>query len=230
MESDIQRDIQTVRYNISEMLQARGDDVSYIIEHGDAVPFERYMTELIWLSTDKTVVFFALSERSVEMLKTRVKEAATNLTTSCWWKSNAKPKKIAKGKEKKGKVVPLDEADEAPKRNFIVVIVAPLSTHTIDLFNKTDANIDGTFRTFHVKELMYNPLRHALVPPHRILTTSEAKTVMELYMISNPNQQMPLIQKTDVIARWLGVRVGDIVEITRNGETSGSCMYYRLCV
>ena len=55
-------EIATIRENIKYMLDARGDDVSYIEEHGDAVEPTRYYNELIILDTDKTVVFFALTK------------------------------------------------------------------------------------------------------------------------------------------------------------------------
>jgi DNA-directed RNA polymerase I, II, and III subunit RPABC1 len=42
--------------------------------------------------------------------------------------------------------------------------------------------------------------------------------------------QLPLIQKQDIIARWLGLQQGDVVRITRYTETSGKYYFYRCCI
>jgi len=52
---------------------------------------------------------------------------------------------------------------------------------------------------------------------------------MEKYMIKS-KLQMPLILHTDVIAKWIGLKQGDLVEITRYNQNSGKCYYYRCCV
>jgi DNA-directed RNA polymerase subunit H (RpoH/RPB5) len=82
---------------------------------------------------------------------------------------------------------------------------------------------------FKVEELLFNPTKHELVPPHRKLSNDEAKNIMDKYMIKSKGQ-MPLIQHTDVIAKWIGLKQGDLVEITRYNENSGEYYYYRCCV
>jgi len=82
---------------------------------------------------------------------------------------------------------------------------------------------------FKVEELFFNPTKHELVPPHRKLSSDEAKIIMDKYMIKSKGQ-MPLIQHTDVIAKWIGLKQGDLVEITRYNENSGEYYYYRCCV
>jgi DNA-directed RNA polymerase subunit H (RpoH/RPB5) len=42
--------------------------------------------------------------------------------------------------------------------------------------------------------------------------------------------QLPHIHRGDVMAKWLGLRQGDVVRITRYNETSGEYYYYRYCV
>jgi DNA-directed RNA polymerase subunit H (RpoH/RPB5) len=53
---------------------------------------------------------------------------------------------------------------------------------------------------------------------------------MTQFHIQDPNVQMPLLDSQDMMARWIGAKPGDIVEITRKSETAGSTPYYRLCV
>jgi DNA-directed RNA polymerase I, II, and III subunit RPABC1 len=76
---------------------------------------------------------------------------------------------------------------------------------------------------------MFNPLKHELVPPHRKLSITEVKEVMEKYMI-NSKTNFPYILKNDVIAKWLGLKTGDIVEIKHYNPNSGLTYYYRCCM
>jgi len=195
-------EIAIIRENLKDMLEARGDNVSYIEEHGDAVDPKRYYNELILLDTDKTVVFFVLSK---EILKD--------------WKLK-------------------EEADETAlikkysRKHFILILTEPPSSalmHQLQARDKILQHMNGALQIFYVKELLYNPMKHVLVPKHEKINEEEAKQILSLYLIKHKNQ-LPAIKKDDVIARWLGLRHGDIVRITRYNETSGTYYYYRCCL
>ena len=195
-------EIETIRRHLKDMLDARGDDVSYIEEHGDAVDAPRYYSEIIVLDTDRTTIFFALS-------KDKIKE----------WKNT---EETAEGMIEKYK-----------NKHFILVsIEGNISSSNLSFLQTRDKALQalgGSLQLFYTKELMYNPLRHSLVPKHEKLSEEEAKAVMESYMIKH-RSQLPIISRNDVIARWLGLRHGDIVRITRHNDTSGIYYYYRYCV
>jgi DNA-directed RNA polymerase subunit H len=53
---------------------------------------------------------------------------------------------------------------------------------------------------------------------------------MDKFHILNPSTQMPMIDSQDMMAKWIGAKPGDIVEIMRKSETAGSTPYYRHCV
>ena len=56
-------ELQIIRENIHDMLDARGDDVSFIEEQGDAIrDVGRFYSELIYLDTDRTIVYFTLTK------------------------------------------------------------------------------------------------------------------------------------------------------------------------
>lgn len=197
-------DIDIVRAHIREMLEIRGDDVSYIEEHGDAVARPRYYTEFIELSTDKTTVMFALTK---EVLKEVAKEFKETDVTELIRTFNNTP-------------------------NFIIVVIDPPSSASNNLFIAKDKElsaIGGMLQIFQLRELMYNPSKHELVPKHEKLSDADAKEIMETYMIKT-KMQMPFIHRSDKMARWLGLRQGDIVKITRYNETSGEYYYYRCCM
>jgi DNA-directed RNA polymerase subunit H (RpoH/RPB5) len=194
-------EIATIRENLKDMLDARGEDVSYIEEHGDAVESGRYYNELIILDTDHTVLFFALSK---EILKD--------------WKNqyDSHEKMLAVHK----------------KPHFMLILIDPPSSalmHQLQARDKALQAGNGSLQIFYVKELLYNPLKHVLVPKHEKISEEDTKVVLSTYLIKHKSQ-LPVISKNDVIARWLGLRHGDIVRITRYNETSGTYYYYRCCM
>jgi len=75
-------------------------------------------------------------------------------------------------------------------------------------------------QVFWLDTLIINIIKHEFVPKHRIITMEERTGILDKYDIVNYNQ-LPLILKTDPVAKFLGMRRGDICEITRPSETSG---------
>ena len=112
---------------------------------------------------------------------------------------------------------------------------------------------------FHIRQLEFNPTKHRKVPSHRILSADETKQYFDKYRIKlddivqkmkidhiqlnaddPPLRQIamkhkdylpiPQIGTQDAIARWIGAKPGDVIEILRNSETAGGTPYYRICV
>jgi DNA-directed RNA polymerase subunit H (RpoH/RPB5) len=112
---------------------------------------------------------------------------------------------------------------------------------------------------FQMRQLGFNPTKHRKVPKHRILSADETKQYFEKYRIKlddivqkmkidhiqlnaddPPLRQIamkhkdylpiPQIGTQDAIARWIGAKPGDVIEIMRNSETAGGTPYYRICV
>lgn len=83
---------------------------------------------------------------------------------------------------------------------------------------------------FSLGELKYNPSEHALVPKHEVVRSpEELAEVMKNYTLRG-KQQLPAIHRDDVMARYLGLTIGDVVRITRPSQTAGFYNYYRVCV
>ncbi len=81
---------------------------------------------------------------------------------------------------------------------------------------------------FNLKQLAFNILDHALVPPHRILNSEEDATMRKNYNISN-DSELPEISRFDPVAKAIGLRPKQICEILRPSKTSIETKFYRLC-
>jgi DNA-directed RNA polymerase subunit H (RpoH/RPB5) len=81
---------------------------------------------------------------------------------------------------------------------------------------------------FQIKTLLFNPLDNVLVPPHRILSANEKGKVDKTYNIMD-NKQYPEISRFDPIAMVIGIRPGQLCEITRASKTAIVSYYYRMC-
>jgi DNA-directed RNA polymerase subunit H (RpoH/RPB5) len=80
-----------------------------------------------------------------------------------------------------------------------------------------------------IKRLQFNILEHVLVPPHRVMVESEVKQVMTKYNITD-RVQFPDISRFDPVARVIGLRPGQVCNITRASKTAIETNYYRVCV
>lgn len=197
--------IDKIIIHIREMLEIRGDDVSFLEEHADSVMRSRYYTELIDVGTDKTTVIFALSKELVKNVVKQFKDAVDLLDIVNTYRGT---------------------------KNFIIVVNDSPSSATVNILNQKDKEltaIGGMLQIFHMKELMYNPMKHRLVPKHEKMSDADIRKCMDQYMLKTKTQ-FPIIHRTDVVARWLGLRHGDVVKITRYNETSGEYFYFRCCM
>jgi DNA-directed RNA polymerase subunit H (RpoH/RPB5) len=83
---------------------------------------------------------------------------------------------------------------------------------------------------FDVRELMFNCTRHILVPKHEpIRDDASIEDVMKQTRVRS-KYQLPLILVSDPIARYLALRPGELVRITRASPSAGESVTYRCCM
>jgi DNA-directed RNA polymerase subunit H (RpoH/RPB5) len=204
-------DIEIIYNNVREMLLERGDNVDEFDEHyaGIEDKYEFYSDKnVIEFHTSNTTVIFALTKKLrksiIEELKDFVKTDIMNFSK----KYN-------------------------DKKNIILIFnndtISTPVVQQLHVFDKMFQKHNGMMQYFHVKNILFNPTKHQLVPKHTKLTPEETTEVMDKYLIKG-KAQMPFILHSDAISKWVGLKQGDVVKIERYNENSGLYYYYRVCV
>lgn len=204
METDI------IINNLKEMLIDRGDNIDEFNEHEMDVNREEFYTDktVIEFNTSHSTIIFALTKKLRKNILEELKEFASDDITNFISRYN-------------------------DKLNIIIIFNNDtISTPILMQLNRYDKMLQkkgGCLQYFHIKNLLFNPTKHILVPKHTKMSNEEVTEMMEKYLIKG-KIQMPYIMHSDPIAKWLGLKQGDVVKIERYNENSGLSYYYRVCV
>lgn len=82
---------------------------------------------------------------------------------------------------------------------------------------------------FEIRHLQFDISQHRKVPQHRIIQRDELEAVLKEFHAAGP-EQFPKIDSQDAMAKWIGARPGDVIEVLGLCESSGNNRRYRLCV
>jgi DNA-directed RNA polymerase subunit H len=84
-------------------------------------------------------------------------------------------------------------------------------------------------QVFGIKELQFNKATHCLVPKHELIVNAdEINAILSDYQLRAVTQ-LPLILKTDPMAKYFNARPGNVMRVTRISPTCGENVIYR-CV
>lgn len=82
---------------------------------------------------------------------------------------------------------------------------------------------------FYQSHLNLDISKHRKVPKHRILTEAEIQDVMKEFHISDI-KKIPKIDSQDPMAKWIGARPSDVIEVTGMCLASAENRRYRYCL
>lgn len=113
---------------------------------------------------------------------------------------------------------------------IIFIIKDKLSSdETLEEYFKTIYDKKQIFcQYFWINSLTLNITKHEKVPKHIILTNDEKEELIKKCQINSPDK-LQFIKKTDPVAKYHGMKEGDICKIIRSSETAGLYINYRLC-
>lgn len=205
-------DIDIINKNIEEMLVNRGDDVSSFKEILLSLTKEDFESDklVINVQTLNTTILYALSKNLRKNIINELKE------------------KLKDGDNIK------DFTNKYGGKNNIIIVFnnESISTAVKSQLNKYDKIFQkngGHLQYFSSQQLMFNPTKHEYVPKHTKLTDEEVKEFMKEYL-ARSKMHMHVILQNDPIAKWIGLKHGDIVRIDRYNENSGESFSYRSCI
>lgn len=203
-------EVDIVVNNIKDMLLGRGDNIDEFEEHESDVSRDEFYNDknVIEFHTSNTTIIFALTKKLRRSILDELKDCSKSDIMDFVARYNDK------------------------KRIIIVFNNDTISAPIVQQLNNYDKLLQkqgGQLQYFHVKNLLFNPTKHELVPRHTKLSNDEVIAIMEKYLIKG-KAQMPYILHSDVIAKWMGLKQGDVVKIDRYNENSGVSYYYRVCV
>jgi DNA-directed RNA polymerase I, II, and III subunit RPABC1 len=109
----------------------------------------------------------------------------------------------------------------------ILVVACSLTAPAVAMLR--DLELKGMHLTaFNEGEVLIDIYEHAKVPLHVPLSASEKAALLSQLKITE--KQLPEMQRQDPMARYLGLRVGDVVRIHRVLPTVGHDISYRVVV
>ena len=109
----------------------------------------------------------------------------------------------------------------------ILITAAPPSAASMKIAAAMDPK-QHVIEIFQESELVVNITLHELVPKHILLSYEEKAELLKRYRLKE--SQLPRIQRTDPVAKYLGLRRGQVVKIIRRSETAGRYASYRWCI
>jgi DNA-directed RNA polymerase I, II, and III subunit RPABC1 len=117
------------------------------------------------------------------------------------------------------------------KNGLIIIMMTSPSENIVDLIRQ-HINIKTNFliQLFDIRNLQYDITQHRKVPLQRILSLEEVDILQKNLRIQDFKRELPWIDSQDAMAKYLGARPDDIIEIQRFSESAGLSKYYRCCV
>ena len=103
------------------------------------------------------------------------------------------------------------------KLNYIVVVDFEVDKDIQRVVNIMNEKYEVFIQIFEKKTLYYDVTEHFLVPKHTRISKRNPEKIQKIYdeyFINNPSK-LPKILVSDPVAKFIGLEIGDLVEIDR---------------
>ena len=114
--------------------------------------------------------------------------------------------------------------EKYPENEVTVIIVQDKQTPQIAKELQNDEY--KLYEIFSMKNLMFNITNHEIVPKHILLTHEEVDMILKQYQTTRA--QLPKLLTTDPVAKYYGMKAGDVCKIIRQSPMTGESYYYRI--
>jgi DNA-directed RNA polymerase I, II, and III subunit RPABC1 len=131
----------------------------------------------------------------------------------------------AKSFSKKDLVALKATMDEKYVANEVTVIIVQ-DKQTPQIAKELQNDEYKLYEIFSMKNLMFNITHHEIVPKHILLTHEEVDLILKKYQTTRA--QLPKLLTTDPVAKYYGMKAGDVCKIIRQSPMTGESYYYRI--
>jgi DNA-directed RNA polymerase subunit H len=125
----------------------------------------------------------------------------------------------------------IDFSEENGYANGIVIVTPGKSSESVlTAIRRRAADLEKPLvLVFELRHLQFDISAHRKVPKHRILLKNELEAILKQYHAES-SSLFPRIDCQDPMAKWIGARPGDVLEVTGLCGASGDNRRYRVCV
>jgi DNA-directed RNA polymerase subunit H (RpoH/RPB5) len=118
------------------------------------------------------------------------------------------------------------EDDEEKYTLILLIVREKVSQNNLKFIHGLNLSV----QIFDIKEVQFNIRDHVLVPKHELIRDeNEVKSIIERYNLKT-KFQLPHILKNDPMSKYLGLKSGDVIKVSRTSPTSGEYIIYRCCL
>lgn len=124
----------------------------------------------------------------------------------------------------------MDKHKPPVKRAILVSVTANAVLTPFAVKSIHEARQDNkTIEHFYISDLLVNITKHQLQPPKiKICTPQEKEEHLAMFNLKKSN--LNEITVSDPISRYFGLKIGDVIKITRFSESAGKYNTFRICV
>lgn len=124
----------------------------------------------------------------------------------------------------------LDFMDENDVNHSILILKNPITTFGKRAIEEFNINFPSKYiEYFEYSELLINITKHVLTPKHILLNDTEKEDLLKHYNLKK-DAQLPKIHHTDAIAKYYGLRKGNIIKVIRQSASETNYITYRVVV